>query len=252
MRLATFNILHGRSLSDGKVDVARFAEAISSLDADVLALQEVDRDQPRSAHADLTAIAAAAMGALDQRFVAALAGTPGSTWVAATGQEHPGTATYGIALLSRYPVRSWQVMRLPSIPFAVPMWLPGPRKFLVVSEEPRVALAGVLDGPLGPLTVATTHLSFLPGWNVRQLHRLRRDLAPLPDPLVLLGDLNLTGNRPARITGYRRLATASTFPTYDPTRQLDHVLLRGRLPSVRYQSSRALPLSDHRALVVDV
>ena len=50
MRLATFNILHGRSSHDGVVDAgpAR-ATACSALDADVLALQEVDLDQPRSA-----------------------------------------------------------------------------------------------------------------------------------------------------------------------------------------------------------
>ncbi len=39
MRLATFNILHGRSLVDGRVDVARFADAVRGSDADVLALQ---------------------------------------------------------------------------------------------------------------------------------------------------------------------------------------------------------------------
>ena len=62
MRLATFNILHGRSLADGRVDVARFAEAVRRIDADVLALQEVDRDQPRSLQADLTTVAARARG----------------------------------------------------------------------------------------------------------------------------------------------------------------------------------------------
>ena len=55
MRIATFNILHGRSLDDGRVDVDRLAAAVKSLDADVLGLQEVDRDQPRSFGADLTA-----------------------------------------------------------------------------------------------------------------------------------------------------------------------------------------------------
>ena len=48
MRLATFNILHGRSIQDGVVDLDRLADAIRLLDADILALQEVDRDQPRS------------------------------------------------------------------------------------------------------------------------------------------------------------------------------------------------------------
>ena len=103
MRLATFNILHGRSVSDGVVDLDRLRGAIRSLDADILALQEVDRDQPRSHLADLTAVAAEAMGAVSHRFAAALSGTPGATWMAATENDVPGTASYGIALLSRYP-----------------------------------------------------------------------------------------------------------------------------------------------------
>ena len=76
VRIATFNILHGRSLDDGRVDVDRLAAAVKSLDADVLGLQEVDRDQPRSFGADLTAVAAEAMGAPEHQFVAALHGHP--------------------------------------------------------------------------------------------------------------------------------------------------------------------------------
>ena len=102
MRLATFNILHGRSLTDGRVDLDRFADAVRRLDADVLALQEVDRAQARSHGADLTAVAADAMGAPHHRFVATLHGEPG-LWVAGTGEEQPDTAAYGIALLSRRP-----------------------------------------------------------------------------------------------------------------------------------------------------
>ena len=140
MRLATFNILHGRSPADDRVDVDRYAASVAGLDADVLALQEVDRDQPRSHLADLTAVAADAMGAVAHRFVAAIAGTPGATWMAATGTEQPGTAAYGIGLLSRHPVSSWQVVRLPTIPVRFPLWLSGPRKVVVVREEPRTAV----------------------------------------------------------------------------------------------------------------
>ncbi len=86
MRLATFNILHGRSVHDGDVDLGRLAAAVAELDADILALQEVDLDQPRSGKADLTAVAADAMNAVHHRFVAAISGTPGATWMAATGQ----------------------------------------------------------------------------------------------------------------------------------------------------------------------
>jgi endonuclease/exonuclease/phosphatase (EEP) superfamily protein YafD len=43
-----------------------------------------------------------------------------------------------------------------------------------------------------------------------------------------------------------------TFPIEAPDRQLDHILLRGRLGQVTASSAPALPLSDHRALIVDV
>src|SRR4029453_15012808 len=114
--VATLNTLHRRSTHDGMVDLGRLADAIRSLDADVLALQEVDRDQPRSHLADLTAVGAEGMGAVTHRFAAALSGTPGAAWIAASEDDLPGVASYGIALLSRYPSDSWQVLRLPRIP----------------------------------------------------------------------------------------------------------------------------------------
>ena len=149
MRMATFNILHGRSVHDGAVELDRLEESIRQLDADVLALQEVDLDQPRSAMADLTALAAEAMGAVTHRFVAAISGTPGATWMAATGREQPGTAAYGIALLSRFPVQSWQVVRLPRIPMTFPMYLRGPNRVPMVHEEPRAAMVGAAGHPAG-------------------------------------------------------------------------------------------------------
>ena len=198
MRLATFNILHGRSLHDGVINLGRLREAIKTIDADILGLQEVDLDQPRSEKADLTAVAAEAMGAVAHRFVAALSGTPGATWIAATGREQPGTAAYGIALLSRYPARNWQVLRLPRIPMRFPMYLPGPRRFAIVREEPRAVVVAQLDTPSGPVTVANTHLSFVPGWNRVQLQQLRRDVAAMPGPRVLIGDFNMTPPTPER------------------------------------------------------
>jgi endonuclease/exonuclease/phosphatase family metal-dependent hydrolase len=252
MRVASFNILHGRALSDQLVDLDRLAEAIKLLDPDILALQEVDRLQPRSHGADLTAVAAEAMGAVSHRFVAALAGTPGATWMAATEDDVPGIASYGIALLSRYPARSWQVLRLPQIRRRFPMWLPGPRKMIMVHEEPRAVVIGDLETPRGSLVVANTHLSYVPGWGRLQLRRIRRDLAAVPGPALLVGDLNMNHPKPARLTGYRPLATHLTFPAAAPDRQLDHILLRGDLGAVLTSSALELPLSDHRALVVEI
>ncbi len=251
VRIATFNILHGRSPEDGQVDVDRLATAVESLDADVLGLQEVDRDQPRSMGADLTAVAAEAMGAKEHQFVAALHGTPGGTWMAATGEEQPGSATYGIALLSRYPVVSWRVVRLPPLRASVPMWSTWNNRPFVARDEPRVAVAAVLEGPFGEFTVCNTHLSFIPAWNAFQLRRLVRSLTGTREPMVVIGDLNMQTAQATRLTGMRSIASAPTFPAVGPTRQIDHVLVRGPLRATGPAEAVRLPLSDHRALVVD-
>jgi endonuclease/exonuclease/phosphatase family metal-dependent hydrolase len=257
VRLVTFNILHGRSPADGAVDVPRFAQAVRGLDADVLALQEVDRHQERSAGADLTAVAAEAMGAVEHRFVAALSGTPGATWLAATGEEQPDSAAYGIALLSRYPVRSWQVVRLPSLPVRVPVVFPSSRRPVLVCDEPRVAVAAVVDLPGGPVTVVNTHLSFIPRWNAWQLRRLVHAVATCERPLLLAGDLNMDAARARRVSGLQPLARAATYPSDAPVRQLDHVLgdglgdRRGAGPADLRVKAVTLPVSDHCALVVD-
>ena len=255
MRLATFNLLHGRSLSDGEVVVSRLRDAVASLDADVLGMQEVDRAQERSGRHDLTAEAAAAMGG-EGRFVPAIMGTPGLKWRAAkagdeTRIEHPA---YGVSLVSRLPVVRWGVTRLPSAPMRSPVLMPGPRRRVMwLRDEPRVLVAAVVRTPAGEITVANTHLSFVPGWNGAQLRRVARVLRGMPGPRVLLGDLNLPGPLPRWLTGWKLLASEATFPADEPRVQLDHVLSHGDgLPEVKEVRSLRMELSDHRALVVDL
>ena len=251
MRLATFNILHGRSQSDDRVDLDRFSAAIASLDADVLALQEVDRYQARSSDADLTALAAEAMGATEHRFVAALSGVPGATWMAAVGDEQPDSAAYGIALLSRFPVHGWHHVRLAPVPMRFPMKFRGSLRPELVRDEPRVAVAATVETPYGLATVASTHLTFVEWWNGRQLARVRDAMSGVDRPFVLMGDLNMGPRRAARISGMRPLVSGLTFPAHAPRAQLDHVLVDGDLPQGAGRVVE-LALSDHRALVVDV
>lgn len=251
MRVATFNILHGSTFPGGQVDVDGLAEAVARLDADVLALQEVDRFQPRSRYADLTRVAAEAMGAVEHRFVAALSGTPGATWMAATGEEQPDAAAYGIALLSRHPVTAWEVVRLPTLAVPVPMWFRGSRRPAWVRDEPRVAVAATVAPHRGPpLTVVGTHLTFVHRWNRRQLRTLVGSL-PARSSAVLAGDLNMDVATATAVSGLRPLATGPTFPADDPREQLDHLLGTPDLRATRAEVV-ALPLSDHRALVADL
>jgi endonuclease/exonuclease/phosphatase family metal-dependent hydrolase len=255
VRLATFNLLHGRSLSDGTVHADRVHDAIADLDADVLGLQEVDRAQPRSGLLDLTAIAADALHARTHRFAAAVVGTPGETWQPWRSDDDNLHPLYGIALVSRYPVLRWQITALPGAPIRSPVYT-GDDGIRLLKDEPRVLLAAVLDTPHGPMTVATTHLSFVPGWNLRQLRHAVRALRGLPGPRILLGDLNMPAGPVRAVSGWRTLGKAPTFPSPSPRAQLDHILadpagLRslGRVVQV---CTPHPPVSDHRPLIVQL
>lgn len=260
LRLATVNLFSGRSLQDGAIVAERLTEALGSLGADVVALQEVDRCQPRSGAVDQAALSAAAIGAPVHpdhlRFVPTVLGTPGEDgWRAADGASAdpvpPDGPSYGIALASRLPVRRWHLLTLAPPRGRFPIPIPSrPPRILMLPEEPRAVVAAELDG----LTVACTHLSFVPGVNVRQLRRVRAWLAGLPGPVLLLGDLNLPGRMAVRFSGGHPLLTAPTFPVAAPRIQLDHVLAMGPLPagSTARGELRTLPIGDHAAVVVDL
>lgn len=265
VRLVTFNVFSGRSLADGGTDPARLAAAVTSLRADVLAVQEVDRFQPRSGGVDQAALVARAAGAVHGRFVPLVLGTPGEPgWSPApptpTPLESPDgvppTPQYGIGLVSALPVLAWHVLALKPPRGRYPIPLPSrPPRLIWIPDEPRAAVAAVLAGPSGQplLTIACTHLSFVAGANVLQLRRVRSWLAGLPGPRVLLGDLNLPGGLPARVTGWTPLFSGATYPAPTPRMQIDHALADGMPDGADWRGEvLQLPLSDHRAAAVDL
>jgi endonuclease/exonuclease/phosphatase family metal-dependent hydrolase len=127
----------------------------------------------------------------------------------------------------------------------------GSRRPTLIRDEPRVAMAAQVESPAGPITIANTHLSFIRWWNRRQLRHLVRSLAPARRPLVLMGDLNMGPGLATSVTGMRALALRPTFPADEPREQIDHVLADGAVRAQAFEVRR-LPLSDHRALIVDL
>ncbi len=279
LRLATANLLHGMTL--GPADAETLADpsgvalraAMAALDADVIGLQEVDNNQPRSAGVDQTREAALALGAGWWRFVPSVRGTPGPvrTWQPArvqderiggdvAGEQVAGggcdVTTYGVGLVSRLPVTRWVVRRFSAAPARLPLLVPDGRgaRVMLIPDEPRVAVGAVIAGPEGPFSVVNAHLSFVPGFNAHQLRSIVRwARAELPAPRFLVGDLNLPGSLPTILSGWTQLARAATYPAHAPKVQFDHVLGDGLGGwSVGSATARAMAISDHCALVVDL
>ncbi|WP_138757871.1 endonuclease/exonuclease/phosphatase family protein [Modestobacter altitudinis] len=259
LRVGTFNLASGRDGVGRSGDAASLAAALADVDADVLAVQEVDVGQPRSGGVDQPAAVAAALGAAEWRFAAAVAGTPSPfrSWtpvdppVLRGSWETLAGPHYGIALVSRVPVRHWSVLALGAGRARLPLQAPDPRtgktRWWWFPDEPRLAIAAELDG----CTVIATHLSFAPHTALRQLVRLRRWAGTLPGPVLLAGDLNLVGPVPARVFGGQRLVSEPTYPAAAPRVQFDHVLGPATVHATRPEV-RPLAIGDHRLATVTV
>jgi endonuclease/exonuclease/phosphatase family metal-dependent hydrolase len=237
LRVATWNISGGRREGTATVDLAAVLAGVRALGADLLAVQEVDRQLARSGRADQPRAIAEALG-------------PGWSWwyaPALVGDDFrplsgpdPGGPAYGNLLLSRLPVEGVEQRRFPP----------------AGGGEQRTALVATVRLGSRAVAVAATHLSNKPGYNVRQLRALQAVLAGRPAPRLLLGDLNLrsTSLPLASRWGWPEAGRGGTVPNSRPNRQLDHVLRNDPAGLLRPGGARvvAAPVSDHRALVVDL
>jgi len=280
--VATFNILHGQRVlgaaqgasPETPADPGDLAVAVRALECDVLGMQEVDSHQPRSGGVDQSLVAAEAMGlgadAQRRRFVPSVVGTPGHrdsfdhaeeehqmrSDGGPTGEDGP---LYGVALMVRPPVIAWHRTTFPPAKVSLPLLVPArPRpKVISVPDEPRAAVAAVIETERGPMTVATVHLSFVPGYNAWQLRRLHRWLQPLPRPLVLLGDFNLPGSLPGVVTKWASVVDHATYPSFGPRVRFDHILLDGfsdsEVADVRSSVQvHRMMISDHCAVTAEI
>lgn len=226
MRFVSFNIHHGTVGRRGPVDAEQLGSVCASFDADVIALQEVDRDTFRTGRVDLAAVAA---------------GVCGMAHVFGSSRWYPG-GRYGNALLARGTITTHVVTKLPKQPEGQ-FW-----------REQRTALEASVSIDGRPIWVAATHLSVPTAQNGVQLDWLLQHVRRRPRPQVVLGDLN----RPlsmvrddAAHAGLRAAEHGPTFPVSKPKRAIDHVLVSPELV-VRRAEVRPTSMSDHAALVVDL
>ena len=247
LRVSSWNLLNGRSLVDGSATrqtlergLSRFLEEFIP---DLLAIQEVDDLQPRSEGIHQTKVIADLMGTEYWHYQPTLFGTPGGEWSTREQAESP---TYGIALISRVEVRRFHIKELGTAPFGAPLAIPTPKgvRLRYVPDEPRVVVAAELvDGTI----VASTHLSFVPGFNVRQLRIAEKWLRTLGDRIILMGDFNLPWGLAEKSTPLRSLTSAKSYPSWSPKVQFDYILASEGIEGREIVHGQA-QISDHRPI----
>ncbi len=220
LRIASYNV-HRAIGADRRTDPARILAVLREIDADVLALQEVEAHDDG---ADMLAWLAKETG------FHAVAGT--------TLLRHDGH--YGNGLLTRCPVREKRVCDL--------SWR---------GREPRGAIAADLDCGGQRLRVVATHLGLRPAERREQVTQLLHLFKERPhDRSVLLGDLNewFLWGRPLRRLHrhFQETPSVATFPARMPVLALDRIWTHPRTMLrrvVAHKTTLSRAASDHLPLV---
>ncbi|MEP0841629.1 MAG: endonuclease/exonuclease/phosphatase family protein [Phycisphaerae bacterium] len=229
IRVMSYNIHHGEG-TDGRLDLERIARVIREAQADLVALQEVDRGTART-------------GRVDQP--ARLAELTGMQALFEKNIDYEG-GEYGNAILSHVPIERHRHVPLPN----------------TGDGEQRGLLAAWVRAGSSRLLFCATHFDFRPADDdrlgaVEVIRGLVRDHPHLP--VIVAGDLNaLPESRPIRaLLGFMRdtcpagLPDAFTAPSRRPRWRIDYVLFTDR-PGLAVNDYRILPestASDHRPVV---
>jgi len=275
MRITSWNFLHGQPLKPPVADPSRpevaeqcYAGAVQTLESDLIALQEVDLNLERSGIENQSSAVAKIMGAAHWGFAPAISGTPGVKWRKLKSDEQlvitnsnigqvKELGSYGIAIISKVPVKSWLRLELGRSIIGMPLLIgneKGKLAMLYVKDEPRVAIAAVLENGW---TVINTHLSFVPLVNIYQLFKLSRWATSIEreysTKVILLGDFNLPGGIPSKLTSWKRATQSLSYPSWAPKISFDYILMRQEhLAESEEVITPDLDISDHRAISIDL
>lgn len=215
LRVITYNIRHGRGLNQ-MVNLKRTLAELVTADADLIALQEVDRYSLRSGYRDQVKVLAQALDMY---------------WVFAPSLSS-GWRQYGNALLSKLPIESYDVVRLPS------------------KREQRTALRAMLNKGGTMIEVINTHLGLTLSERSNQIATLMSLVAS--DNCIVLGDFNMSGHhqlmKPLK-QGWQKAEVDEA--TFYKGAELDHIYVRGCLAVKKAWVQRS-SASDHYPVIADL
>jgi endonuclease/exonuclease/phosphatase family metal-dependent hydrolase len=232
LRVVTFNIRHAAPKESYGGLPDKLAEACVELDADILALQEVDVGIRRSQCTDLAKIAADATG---------------MTYYFAKARQHNYRGAYGNALLVRGNISDVDVLRLAGDhrhTFTI-------RGFVLKPfREPRNAIIATVQIGEQRISVGAGHFAAEPRPRRAQLEAAASRLVERAAPRLLLGDFNIQWQQAAQwLAPYGLTLAEADLDTRQHT-GIDHVAVDGL--HVERVETRWLPISDHPAKIVEL
>jgi endonuclease/exonuclease/phosphatase family metal-dependent hydrolase len=223
--VASFNAHHGLTRQNRRFDVVAVCE---QLDADILAIQEVWRPH-RCESVPMAVEVGDQLGYKVHEVV--LGGVHRHPHPKVVRDPVDGVAEWGLAVLTRFASQPLDSVALPLVPG---------------DGAARRLLPVELDVAGKTLTVVGAHLTHrMYGWPWHAA-RLRRTLAELDGPALVMGDMNMWGPVVERaLPGWRRAVRGRTWPAHRPHSQLDHVLVSPGIEVLDFEVFGDVG-SDHR------
>jgi endonuclease/exonuclease/phosphatase family metal-dependent hydrolase len=215
--------LHQSFGMDNKLDLEEVLDAIRQADADVIGFQEADAGRVPSMSVDQVLWLSRKLN---------MHSVYGPSW----------GDTYGVAVLSRYPIVSHE------------------RYLLTSEEQQRSCLEARIDVRGRTLTFFSVHLGLNSGERERQLDEVLTYTAQAAPPKVLVGDLNAHPNSHeiGRVLGqfdhsYAIAGTGDgyTSPADAPRQTIDYIFVS---PDIQVFSAEVIPAlgSDHLPVVAEI
>lgn len=225
LKVMTFNIQHCENFNTGKIDFDFFADAIRSTQADIIGLNEV-RGKGKGKNYDAQA--------------EILAGKLGFNYFFAPAINLFGEGPYGNAILSRYPIKSAEIIAIPD---------PSEKKYKGYYET-RCVLKAVIDVGYD-LTVLVTHFGLNPDEHENASETVTDSL--LPEKCLLMGDFNVQPDsvylNPVREkmndTADSFHSVLYSFPSDKPDKKIDYIFTSKDILTVTADIP-AMVVSDHR------
>lgn len=246
LQVATYNINRGNNwaqyLKTGKrqEDLSGVIHTLQSLDADIIALNEVLEQSPASGQAQQIA---QELG-MHHVFIPSLFPEKNSR----------DKRMYGNALLSRFPIQMAYGLPIKASPLLTPQ---GMYQGLYY-EDRSLLVAEIVLADESILTVLVTHVGLQEAEKVLAMDMIGELIAASKTPVLLLGDLNMEPQDSHILTLSALLQQAVgpegellTYPAHQPSQQLDYIFapLHWAVQAVHTVQSLA---SDHLPLLAQL
>ncbi|AWW32964.1 hypothetical protein DN752_24150 [Echinicola strongylocentroti] len=232
LKVMSYNVKYCAPYKSSTPDLDSIARIIRHTDADIVFMQEIDRNTTRSGKVNQLELLSQKTGLNYHFYGEAISYQGGET---------------GLGILSRYPMTDQEIHHLPRVEL----------EGRYVSY--RILMTAVTKVEQQHLTIANTHMELTLENRELQVPAIDSVLSAAPYPVIFGGDFNATPDGPTITSFFERGFNSAcpgnapqcfTIPSREPNRTLDYILYRPRTElGIKSHEVLHTEASDHLPII---